>query len=100
MGQGERTHGTAVRPSGSTPARTLIIEGMTTMWNYRVIEIDGLYAVSEVYYDDNGLIEAWALPDDLNPLTGWETIDELRGTVDLIKEAFNRPVIKGSDLPS
>ena len=61
-------------------------------WNYRVIRENDLLRVAEVYYDDNGMPEAWTLPD-FDPLAGWEELSELKGTVDHIADAFEKPVL-------
>jgi hypothetical protein len=67
------------------------------MWNYRVVKENGLYGVREVHYlgeDRHGWTEGG------NELQNWESYEDLKGTYDLIKGAFEKPVmvvIKGED---
>ncbi|MBO0676760.1 hypothetical protein JRC04_04710 [Mycolicibacterium sp. S2-37] len=62
-------------------------------WNYRVLQsFDRTeYFIAEVYYNDDGNM-GWA--DVSDSLLKWETLEDLQGTVALIQEAFNRPLLK------
>lgn len=59
-------------------------------WNYRVGEKNGLFSIIEVYYNDKGQPKAYA---ERNPTANWEDYEDLKGTIDLIKQAFKRPVL-------
>jgi hypothetical protein len=58
-------------------------------WNYRVVQLfdQREYFIAEVYYDDNGDI-SWCVPDDT---LKWEDYDDLKGTVESVQKAFDRP---------
>lgn len=63
-------------------------------WNYRVVQREGMeeYSIREVYYNDDGEPTAWS-QDDYNPTGLWDSISELKGTVELLAYAFNRPTM-------
>ena len=70
------------------------------MWNYRIISREqkhkyvdnGVWlSIEEVYYDDEGNINGWT--EDCNSLVG-EDIDELKGSYNLVAEAFSKPIIE------
>lgn len=71
-------------------------------WNYRVIQqtyyslsIDNkkniYYDIREVYYDSKGNIEGWD-KECLEPFG--ETIKELKDKLNLMLEAFNKPILE------
>jgi len=73
-------------------------------WNYRILAdvteaVEGVteggvqYYVAEVYYRDDGSIEAWS-KSDFNILAGWETVDELIDTVAYVYEARKKLVLR------
>lgn len=71
-------------------------------WNYRVA-IDDLtngdrrYTLIEVYYDDDGVITMWTGTEAT--LSDWESEQDLRATVEQLKQAFDRPFLRMSGLP-
>lgn len=62
-------------------------------WNYRVVESRDQteYFIAEVYYADDGHL-GWA--DDSRDCLRWDNYDDLKGTVDLIREAFDQPLLR------
>ena len=62
-------------------------------WNYRVVQSfdQTEYFIAEVYYDDAGNI-GW-VDNRENRLT-WDTYDDLKGTVELIRKAFDKPLMR------
>jgi uncharacterized OB-fold protein len=82
-------------------------------WNYRVIRrdyksangtIESVVTIHEVYYDDKGVINAWS-EDPMSPngssleADEQNALKELSGDIDLMLQAFNRPVINYDELP-
>lgn len=70
-------------------------------WNYRVLAEETntgetAYRIAEVYYDDAGKPDAWTLPD-YNPTAEWDDVGDLKGTVELILGAFDKPVLFVAD---
>lgn len=70
-------------------------------WNYRVIKtpcvgIDGestwLYAIHEVYYDEDEKPGSWTM----NPMTlnDYDDYDDLKGSLELMEGAFKKPVLE------
>ena len=66
-------------------------------WNYRVIRsVEGgepVYKIHEVYYDDNGHIEAWT---EEPVLPYGEDLHELREDIHYFLQAFRQPVLEVS----
>lgn len=60
-------------------------------WNYRVVQsLDGSeHFVAEVYYDGDKL--SWI---DSRDCLRWNSYDELKATVELIRRAFDRPLLQ------
>lgn len=65
------------------------------IWNYRVIEHDGLFYIHEAYYNDNGDITAIS-EDPMHP--HGENLKELKGDMEYFLQAFNRPVLKKDEI--
>lgn len=61
-------------------------------WDYRVVRsLDrGEYFIAEVYYDGDKV--SW-VEDSRNALR-WDRYDDLKGTVDLIQQAFDKPLLE------
>ena len=66
-------------------------------WNFRVLEDieDGVssFSIIEVYYID-GKISGYIDPNDKNILSFWDTYDDLKGTWEFMKGAFEHPTVK------
>ncbi|MEW9674233.1 hypothetical protein [Ammoniphilus sp. 3BR4] len=64
-------------------------------WNYRVLKepIDNIntFRIIEVHYDDSGKIEAWN--DNTANILVWTSLDDLKGTVEYLSGAFQKPVL-------
>lgn len=61
-------------------------------WNYRVIkDLDGNFKIVEVHYE-NGKIKGWA--DSSEDVLIWDNYEDLKGTYDLVKHAFEKPVLE------
>ena len=64
-------------------------------WNYRVIARDGECAIYEVYYDDEGNIEAFTE----NPVCPMgESLDELCQDLEYYQRALKQPVLDYAEL--
>lgn len=64
-------------------------------WNYRVVrDPDNRFGLYEVYYDDDGRIEAWCQP---NFIDGYELATELLSDLCHLVEAFARPTLRLTD---
>lgn len=61
-------------------------------WNYRIVNDGRKYWVAEVFYDRNGKYLSHTGPH-YNPTSYWETEDEVRGTVEKITAALNKPIL-------
>lgn len=61
-------------------------------WNYRVVQSsDGTeYFIAELYYDGDAL--SWV--DGTGDCLRWGRFDDLKGTVELIRQAFDKPVLR------
>lgn len=68
-------------------------------WNYRLVrrvsDIPFL-SIMEVYYDKDGSIRGW-VDKEVTPYG--ESIEEIKDDLDLISQAFDRPIIEYDDLP-
>lgn len=69
-------------------------------WNYRVakknaVDYDGsnitLYGLIGVYYNEQGEPYGWS--DFIDP-NGWDDIDDLKGTLELMLRDFDKPVFE------
>lgn len=60
-------------------------------WNYRVVRYEAsgemLVGLMEVFYDEEGKPKGYGLASVLH----WTSIDELRGTLDLMRKALDAP---------
>ncbi|WP_185975896.1 hypothetical protein [Mycolicibacterium sp. 018/SC-01/001] len=61
-------------------------------WDYRVVRsLDcSEYFIAEVYYDGDKV--SWV--DDSRNALRWDRYDDLKGTVDLIQQAFDKPLLQ------
>lgn len=61
-------------------------------WDYRVVRsLDrSEYFIAEVYYDGDKV--SWI--DDSRNALRWDRYDDLKGTVDLIRQAFDKPLLE------
>lgn len=65
-----------------------------TTWNYRVMRNGDLFAIHEVYYDENGKVEGYTQ----NPVCpSGESLEELKGDIEYYLEALNKPVLEYKD---
>lgn len=64
-------------------------------WNYRVVQSADRaeYFIAEVYYDGDRL--SWV--DDSRDCLRWSEYDELKNTVELLRKAFDKPVLRVTD---
>ncbi|ORB62779.1 hypothetical protein [Mycolicibacterium tusciae] len=60
-------------------------------WNYRVVQSFGQteYFIAEVYCDGT---HGWV--DRGHDLLRWDDYDDLKGTVELIQKAFDKPLLR------
>lgn len=56
-----------------------------------------LFSIIEVYYDESNKPNGYA---EVNPLSDWEDIKDLRGTHKLIKGAFTKPILDLDNFPN
>lgn len=61
-------------------------------WDYRVVRsLDGTeFFIAEVYYDGDKV--SWV--DDSRNALRWDRYDDLKRTVDLIQQAFGKPLLE------
>lgn len=88
------TDSTPDSDAGETPLKICGAPGAAAMnrWDYRVVRSldQSEYFIAEVYYIGDKL--GW-VGDPQNCLR-WDRYDDLKGTVDLIRQAFNKPVLE------
>lgn len=65
-------------------------------WNYRVVLKGGTYGIHEVFYTPEGKLKS--LSEECITLGALETFEALKGDLELINGAFDKPVINYSDL--
>lgn len=71
-------------------------------WNYRLIHLDvsspdePWYEVREVFYNDDGAVASHS--EAASAIVG-NDIEEAKGVVDMLREAFDKPVLLESELP-
>jgi len=78
------------------PDETEDDEKPRNFWNYRVVEeikySNPSFSIIEVYYEDGKI---WNYSDSHhNILEGWDDYDDLKCTWELVKGAFDMPVLK------
>lgn len=85
-------------------------------WNYRLVthnhtykdkfpeghafhghEDTRLFSIIEVYYKD-GEINGYA--DNIKPLANWEELNDVKGTVNLLKLALDKPILDLDNWPN
>lgn len=61
-------------------------------WDYRVVRsLDGSeFFIAEVYYDGDKV--SWV--DDSRNALRWDRYDDLKGTVELLQQAFDKPLLE------
>jgi hypothetical protein len=59
-------------------------------WDYRIIKEGDSFSFAEVQYNENGKIKGWSLANPNHFLT----LGELEKNLDLMKLAFEKPVIE------
>lgn len=61
-------------------------------WNYRVVQSpdENEYFIAEVYYDGDAL--SWG--DDSRDCLRWDNYEDLKSTVELIRQAFDKPLLR------
>jgi len=55
------------------------------------------FSIIEVYYDKDDNIIAYG---EVNPLNNWDNMKDLKGTYDLIGDAFNKPILDLDNFPN
>jgi hypothetical protein len=62
-------------------------------WNYRVVQSADQteYFIAEVYYDGDGA-KGWV--DDSREFLRWDDYDDLKGSVEWMKKAFDKPLLR------
>jgi hypothetical protein len=62
-------------------------------WNYRVVQSfdQTEYFTAEVYYDEEGSLR-WV--DDSGDCLRWDDYDDLKGSAELIRKAFDKPLLR------
>lgn len=67
-------------------------------WNYRVSKksdkYGDIYGIVEVYYDNEG--EVTGRSDFIDP-NYWDNTEDLKGTLKLMLEAFDKPLFEGEE---
>ena len=56
-----------------------------------------IFAIHSVYYDKDGVPEGSSR--DAENLGGFETLEDLKGNIDKVNEAFNKPILDLDDWP-
>ncbi|MDT5059362.1 MAG: antitoxin VapB [Mycobacterium sp.] len=89
----DRDGGHRVNPRGSLPRRLAKGNPTVSHWNYRVVESfdQTEFFIAEVYYDGDGT-QGWV--DRGRDFLRWDDYDDLKGTVELLKEAFDKPLLR------
>lgn len=66
-------------------------------WHFQVVrDKDGLLGIHEVYKDANGQVWGWTAAETMS---GFDDIEDLRGTLKLMLRDAERPVVDEADLP-
>lgn len=77
----------------ASPARPAEGNPAVSHWNYRVVQSfdQTEYFIAEVYYAGDG-IQGWV--DSSRDGLRWDDFDDLKGSVEMIQTAFDRPVLR------
>lgn len=71
-------------------------------WNHRVVtriqKGVRFFEIAEVYYDSEGVPHSYCSVGTC--LTGWEDLQDLKGTYDKIASAFEKPIIDLDNFPN
>ena len=66
-------------------------------WNYRICTYTKneytYIGITEVYYDTNNTIISYIDPDDISILSEWDDLNDLKGTYEYLKRAFDKPTV-------
>jgi hypothetical protein len=78
---------------GSQPSATAKGNVTVSHWNYRVVQSADQteYFIAEVYYDGDGA-KGWV--DDSREFLRWDDYDDLKGSVEWMKKAFDKPLLR------
>jgi len=68
------------------------------MWNYRLIDIDGLIGLHEVYYNVKGRIELYSETPEQVAWAGYTT-EDIKQSLLMYLEACGKPVLLEENLP-
>ena len=81
-------------------------------WNYRRVKYTHvhetltattpyvMFGVTEVFYDDKEIPNGYVDPKDIRHLTGEEKPSDINGEYDLIKGAFDKPILDLDNFPN
>ena len=78
---------------GSRPRRPAKGNPTVSHWNYRVVESfdQTEYFIAEVYYDGDAT-HGWV--DTGHDGLRWDDYEDLKGSVELIQKAFDKPLLR------
>jgi hypothetical protein len=85
--------GHRVNPRGSPPRRLAKGNPTVSHWNYRVVQSfdQTEYFIAEVYYDGDAT-QGWV--DSGRDGLRWDDYDDLKGSVEMIQKAFDKPLLR------
>lgn len=63
-------------------------------FNYRLVQHTNTIGIYEIYYDENGKIDGYAE----KPIIVGNDLKDLRGEIEHLKRAFDKPILIMSDL--
>lgn len=72
-------------------------------WNYRIMKraesYDDEFVLSEVFYNDDNIIDGWGMGNDGKGEAPYgETLEELRNNLEMMLEAFDKPFLMEAEL--
>jgi hypothetical protein len=78
---------------GSRPRRPAKGNPTVSHWNYRVVQSfdQTEYFIAEVYYDSDAT-RGWV--DSGRDGLRWDDYDDLKGSVEMIQKAFDKPLLR------
>jgi len=78
---------------GSRPRRPAKGNPTVSHWNYRVVQSfdQTEYFIAEVYYDGDAT-QGWV--DSGHDGLRWDDYDDLKGSVEMIQKAFDKPLLR------